>query len=1594
MSTHDAAWPSRRRGGPAILLAAVLLTAGSGDAAAQPARAVAPRVHDLPKLDGRDSDRVYGPARPVRLTGESGAEARAAHTGLDLWLHVGGLAAAKALPGGPALLVVRVDADRGRAVRPGDYEVAVAPDGELRLREGTEKGTFVESDLPAEDFAAAVAAGDDGSWSVELRIGLEWLGGYGRTDALAIALESEDGATLSSWPRGAKALAPSTWGELVLAPTVPAGAAAGSAFVDGGRSYLVVPYSPDLNPREITLEAWVRAVDGDCGTIFGNGRGESYWLAICESVRFSHGGSGAEHRGVGRLGEGWHHVAATMDKHGVRRLFVDGQAQARPGFESASNRERTAIAELGASRRPLRLGSDRSAPADRAGLHGYLREVRIWNRARSAEEIRKTAFESLYGDEPGLVALWPLTDGLADLAGGHHAGLVGNASLAREAPAVERFPPPLEVEPIEYRPREPRRPWRPHIPTADARISLDGECRAEEYEEAARLTLEPARELRVNLVLTPEGLALCAGPLLGSAAAGDRLVIWLSGEARGREPGPGDLRLTLSPDGKLAAETGCGGRFGCPAPAGVRGRAVGGARLAVQEDLAEIDAPWWSSEVFVSTAALEPFRPGRTLRLAVDYSGSAPARALPGLERRMTLEGRWPESFSKDDPGSWGEVPTGEADASAALGPTAAPPGAGGPSCRDNDSEREPVSSAIANHSHFGFLAPQHTAPARGDFYSRCPGSPGDTITPEGLTNRLSYALDKDAKWPLVHGTHPVVQASGVVQKVYVSPEDSPAIHTSHDFDLLIAPEPNYRWLSLHTDPDTGVTESGADTLKLETETLGLPPTGPGQPDARPSIGDHVTVIGRWIFDCGHEPKTEIHPLPFLAHDRDEIRPLWLGGPLRKVRTVRAWLNSDPRPFKYCFDGPIRFAVDLPEPGWMPFVRLIRGSRNQISWSRGQGVLNVTIDPPAETGTFFFELVAGHLIQPPDSETRAAEIHTVSFKEIEIFDDKDGFTKGSGEWYMAANVNGVWRQIFWDEEVDSGDTISLSDPRFTTADDDVTIQITAYEEDPLVDRGGEWVTPDPRTADIDGYPQGMVSSILGTRTLGSRRSSDWRLTYEVGRGGGTVASILHRLGANFWERRLADEPNDAEPVDLGELPVPAQGQSGLVTRYESHIVEQPLNFTDPEFGFTELFAADVDRYRFSVEDFAEIAVATPGAGSLLNVDVEQWNPWHWIGSLPPDVELRDGSRIPLEDAVGYAGAEVRVATNTGQSNGTSYTLSVTTSYKELVEDWGEDEDEAWEQSGQGARLVDLATLPPDPAAAPGLDVDPPTLWDPERRTLESQLAWQHAPGDLDHYEILLPPTDPQPGGHSPCVYDRPGRLIVRAHPMRVTAGAPLSDSGLGVVVVTDLASRFPAGGSVIVTVRHPDPAKRFFYTLSADWDNSRFYSRSECDELRRQHGLLETLAPDRMLELLKAVIAIHRDDLLGPRGPRPDPTPVELGELGDFRLVRLVEGDVLDIALASPETRPVGGRLFDGNGVLLGESVALDREARRGLPAPAGSVPQQRLTVGGLASTSGEATGLYLLQIVAVGAAEQRATGRVPVTVLDARGGGRDPGPP
>jgi two-component sensor histidine kinase/ligand-binding sensor domain-containing protein len=124
------------------------------------------------------------------------------------------------------------------------------------------------------------------------------------------------------------------------------------------------------------------------------------------------------------LTDRWHHVAAVAGKGGMK-LYLDGVLVAQNEYEGS-------FAQIGSGVENF-LG--RSHWESNAYFKGYLDEVRVWNTARTPEQLRAHLYRRLRGTEKGLVGLWNFDggDGRDRSPGANHASLVGKARCVPQA---------------------------------------------------------------------------------------------------------------------------------------------------------------------------------------------------------------------------------------------------------------------------------------------------------------------------------------------------------------------------------------------------------------------------------------------------------------------------------------------------------------------------------------------------------------------------------------------------------------------------------------------------------------------------------------------------------------------------------------------------------------------------------------------------------------------------------------------------------------------------------------------------------------------------------------------------------------------------------------------------------------------------------------------------------------------------------------------------------------------------------------------------------------------------------------------------------
>jgi hypothetical protein len=131
-------------------------------------------------------------------------------------------------------------------------------------------------------------------------------------------------------------------------------------------------------------------------------------------------GSGSQENG-GVIPNGiWIHIAVTSDG-AMRKHYIDGELvatfpEAGPPTGSTS---------------PLQIGGDVS---EEFSPHGLVNQVRLWNVARTQDQIRATINVPLTKAQPGLVAVWPMFVA-TDALGVHNGSFVGNIPPVLGPPA-------------------------------------------------------------------------------------------------------------------------------------------------------------------------------------------------------------------------------------------------------------------------------------------------------------------------------------------------------------------------------------------------------------------------------------------------------------------------------------------------------------------------------------------------------------------------------------------------------------------------------------------------------------------------------------------------------------------------------------------------------------------------------------------------------------------------------------------------------------------------------------------------------------------------------------------------------------------------------------------------------------------------------------------------------------------------------------------------------------------------------------------------------------------------------------------------------
>jgi hypothetical protein len=201
---------------------------------------------------------------------------------------------------------------------------------------------------------------------------------------------------------------------LVAAPIAAQPFGAWLTLTGAETTYISIPHSASLNPTGgFTFEAWVAVTaSSGCDSIAGKNYTQAWWVGICGTTLRSYlrGGGSARDGGTVPAGE-WTHIAVTWDG-ATRRHYINGEVVA--SFAEASSPTTSTSA--------VRIAGDTAyqfAPA------GAIDEVRLWNVARTTQQIRAAINVPITAGTPGLVAVWGLNANASDVTGAHNGSGVG-----------------------------------------------------------------------------------------------------------------------------------------------------------------------------------------------------------------------------------------------------------------------------------------------------------------------------------------------------------------------------------------------------------------------------------------------------------------------------------------------------------------------------------------------------------------------------------------------------------------------------------------------------------------------------------------------------------------------------------------------------------------------------------------------------------------------------------------------------------------------------------------------------------------------------------------------------------------------------------------------------------------------------------------------------------------------------------------------------------------------------------------------------------------------------------------------------------------
>ncbi|NEP86225.1 MAG: LamG domain-containing protein [Okeania sp. SIO2C2] len=211
--------------------------------------------------------------------------------------------------------------------------------------------------------------------------------------------------------------------------TAPIGNLGHQVMEFNGEGDYISPNSSLLNNlSSFTIEGWIKPASLPNASLFGQNDAIEFgfnsekkligWVAINSLVQTDYSYPVNE----------WHHVALVGNGSKLS-LYIDGVEKTSTPHGTVNN--------YGSSTDSFQIGAGVWSGGTLDPFHGQMAEVRVWNKARSAEEIKADMRQRLTGQESGLLAYFPLnevipddsTKKVLDLSGNEHHGTVNGAMI-------------------------------------------------------------------------------------------------------------------------------------------------------------------------------------------------------------------------------------------------------------------------------------------------------------------------------------------------------------------------------------------------------------------------------------------------------------------------------------------------------------------------------------------------------------------------------------------------------------------------------------------------------------------------------------------------------------------------------------------------------------------------------------------------------------------------------------------------------------------------------------------------------------------------------------------------------------------------------------------------------------------------------------------------------------------------------------------------------------------------------------------------------------------------------------------------------------